>query len=199
MSPSKPSQKAGGLACIIRRLRRNERGAILAELAFAMPLFLTFLTGIVEVGNYLLVNLKLQHTVISIADLVTRDETINEDVIMDIFQAVPQIMAPYETGADGVVIVSAISQTPDDPASIFWQRIGGGTLSKPSEFGIEGGAPSLPTGLTLRDDETIIATEIYFVYKPVIFQFIPEQTVRKTSYFRPRLGALQEVEPAPGA
>lgn len=198
MSLSKTKPSPGRLARIIRRLRNNERGAILAELAFAMPLFLTFLTGIVEVGNYLLVNLKLQHTVISIADLVTRDETINEDVITDIFAAVPQIMAPFETGPDGVVIVSAISQTPDDPASIFWQRIGGGTMIKPSEFGIEGSPPSLPDGLTLRDDETIIATEIYYMYRPVIFQFIPEQTVRKTSFFRPRLGALQEVQPAPG-
>ncbi len=187
--------KPGGLAMLLRRLKRDERGAILAELALAIPMFVTFLTGIVEVGNYLLVNLKLQHSVVSIADLVTRDEEISEDVIQDIFSAAPFIMAPYEMGGDALVIVSAISQTVDDPASIYWQRLGGGSLNVASEFGIEGEAPTLPAGLTMRDDETILATEIFFAYEPIIFQFIAAQTIRKVSFFRPRIGALQAVEP----
>lgn len=183
---------------LLRRLKRDERGAILAELAFAMPLFLSFLTGVVEVGNYLLVNLKLQHSVVSIADLVTRDEQISEDVMVDIFAAAPQIMAPFQMGEDALVIVTAISQTEDDPASIYWQRQGGGSFNAVSEFGLEGEAPALPDGLTMRDDETILATEIFFSYEPIIFQFIPAQTIRKASFFRPRIGALQEVEPAAG-
>lgn len=191
--PQKTLPKLSPVARLIKRLKRDERGAILAELAFAMPLFISFLTGVVEVGNYLLVNLKLQHTVVSIADLVTRDEEISAAVLDDIFIAAPQIMAPFDMGADAVVIVSAISQNEDTPLSIFWQRNGGGTLSRNSEFGIEGAVPTLPAGLTLRDDETILATEIYYAYRPIIFQFIPEQVIRKTSFFRPRIGALQEI------
>lgn len=181
---------------LITRLKQDERGAILAELAFALPLFITFLMGIVEVGNYLLINLKLQHSVVSIADLVTRDEEISEDVLADVFNAAPQIMAPFEMGDDAIVIVSAISQTEDDPASIYWQRSGGGTLGMASDFGIEGEAPNLPDGLTMRDDETILATEIFYAYEPVIFQFIPSQMLRKQSFFRPRIGALQSVDAA---
>lgn len=192
MSRSKPYWFARHLW----RLRRDECGSILTELALALPLFVTFLTGIVEVGNYLLVNLKLQHSVVSIADLVTRDEEISEDVLADIFNAAPQIMAPFPMGEDALVIISAISQAEDTPASIFWQRAGGGTLAIASEFGIEGEAPSLPDGLTMRDDETILATEIYYSYEPIVFQFIPAQTLRKQSFFRPRIGALQAVDPA---
>ncbi|WP_262694326.1 TadE/TadG family type IV pilus assembly protein [Kordiimonas aquimaris] len=187
-------QRPPKLACFIRRLKRDERGAILAEIGLALPLLLGMLTGVVEVGNYLLVNLKLQHTVVSIADLTTRDENITGAVLADIFNAAPQIMAPFDMGADAVVIVSAISQNEDTPASVFWQRSGGGTLDKDSEFGIEGEAPNLPDGLTLRDDETILATEIYYAYRPLIFQFLPEQVIRKSSFFRPRIGALQEIE-----
>lgn len=197
MSPSSPTN-TGLAAKLIARLRRDERGAILAELAFAMPLFVTFLMGIVEVGNYLLVNLKLQHSVVSIADLVTRDEEISEDVMNDIFNAAPQIMAPFEMGEDALVIVSAISQTEDNPASIFWQRAGGGSLAAASDFGIEGEPPTLPDGLAMRDNETILATEIFFSYEPIIFQFIPTQTLRKESFFRPRIGALQSIDPAEG-
>lgn len=182
-------------ARIIRKLRQDERGSILAELAFALPLFVTFLMGIVEVGTYLLINLKLQHSVVSIADLVTRDEEISEEIMADIFNAAPQIMAPFEMGAGAVVIVSSISQAEDVPASIFWQRAGGGSLDVNSEFGIEGEPPTLPEGLTMRDDETILATEIFYEYEPVIFQFIPSQRLRKESFFRPRIGALQSIDP----
>ncbi len=177
-------------------LRKDDQGSILAELALAMPLFLTFLMGIVEVGNYLLINLKLQHSVVSIADLVTRDEQISETVMADVFNAAPQIMEPFPMGADALVIVSAISQTEDEPPSIYWQRMGGGTMDVDSDFGIEGGPPNLPDGLTMRDDETILATEIFYDYEPVIFQFIPSQRLRKQSFFRPRIGALQSVDPA---
>ncbi|MBO6505083.1 MAG: pilus assembly protein [Kordiimonadaceae bacterium] len=184
------------IARMVRNLRQDQQGSIIAELAFALPLFVTFLMGIVEVGTYLLINLKLQHSVVSIADLVTRDEEISEDIMADIFNAAPQIMAPFEMGTGAVVIVSAISQEEDVPASIYWQRSGGGTLSVNSEFGIEGEPPTLPAGLTMRDDETILATEIFYNYEPVIFQFIPSQQLRKESFFRPRIGALQAIDPA---
>lgn len=179
---------------IIKSLKSNEKGSILVELALSMPLFMGLLAGTVEVGNYLLLNLKMQHTVISIADLVTRDETINEDVMADIFLAVPQIMAPYDSAANSLMIVSAISQTEDISASIFWQRMGGGSLSASSQFGTEGEEVTLPEDLTLRDNETILATEIYFSYEPLVFDFLPEVTLTRTAYFRPRIGSLQEIE-----
>jgi hypothetical protein len=207
MNPSKPRQitrhiirqttKARWSAqALLGRLRRDDRGSILTEIALAMPLYISVLMGTVETGNFLLTHLKVQHTVVSVADLITRDEDISEDVIEDIFLAVPQIMAPFHDSGKTVAIVSAISQNEDTPASIFWQRHGGGTLAKSSSFGDQGDAlASLPAGLTLRDNETILATEIYFSYEPLIFTFIEAQTIYKASYFRPRIGALQEVLP----
>ncbi len=180
---------------LLSRLRTDERGAILVELAISVPLFLTLLTGVVEVGNYLLMTLKVQHTVISVSDLVTRDEDITEGVMADIFQAVPQIMAPFPTGDRSVAIVTAISQNEDTPASVFWQRSGGGSYEAGSTFGLEGDPVELPAGLTLRDNETILATEVYYRYEPLVFDFIAAKTIRKVSYFRPRIGSLQEIEP----
>lgn len=180
---------------LLSRFRRDESGSILVELAVSIPLFLTLLTGVVEVGNYLLMTLKVQHTVISVSDLVTRDEDITEGVMADIFQAVPQIMAPFPTGERSVAIVSAISQNEDTPASVFWQRAGGGSYDAASTFGAEGDPVDLPAGLTLRDNETILATEVYYRYEPLVFDFILPKTIRKVAYFRPRIGSLQEIEP----
>jgi len=178
---------------ILKRLCKSEEGSILTELALSMPLYIGLVTGVVEVGNYLLLNLKVQHTVVSIADLVTRDEEITEAVLTDIFQVVPQIMSPYTTGADSVTIVSSVSQTPDIPATVFWQRSGGGSLVEISDFGVEGELATLPGVITMRDGETVLATEVYYRYEPLIFSFLPPKTIRRVSYFRPRIGALQEI------
>lgn len=177
----------------LKRLGGNEEGSVLTEIALSMPLYITLFIGIVEAGHYLLIHLKAQHTVVAIADLVTRDEEISEGVMQDIFSAVPQIIAPYNDSADVVAIVSSMSQTSDTPASIFWQRIGGGSLDRASSFGVEGDPAGLPASFTMRDNETIIATELFYAYEPILFDFLPSRTIRKVSYFRPRLGALQEI------
>ena len=178
---------------LLPAIKRNQDGSVLTELALSMPLYIGLLTGIVEVGNYFLLNLKVQHTVVSIADLVTRDEEITEAVIADIFQVIPHIMDPYTNSEGSVAIISSVSQTVDDPATVFWQRSGGGSLSAASEFGMEGEAAALPTAITMRDGETVLATEVFYQYEPLIFSFLPSQTIRRVSYFRPRIGALQEI------
>lgn len=180
----------------LRRFRHNEDGSILTEIAISIPVYVIILTGVVEVGNYLLTHLKLQHTVVSVSDLITRDEDISEGVITDIFESVPHIMAPFDDNGRTLAVITAISQTEDEPASIYWQRSGGGTLSAASEIGVEGEQlDALPGGLTLRDDETILAAEIFYSYEPLFFDMVETQTIRKTSYFRPRIGALQEIDP----
>lgn len=179
----------------LARFKRNEDGAVITEIALSMPLYLSLLAGTFEVGNYLILNLKVQHTVVTIADLVTRDEQINEATMTDIFLVVPEIMAPYQAADSTVTIVSAISQTEDRQQEVFWQRTGGGTLTAASTFGTEGEPAILPAGLTMRDNETILTTEVYYRFEPLLFPFIEAKTLRKVSYFRPRIGALQEIDP----
>ncbi|MFC4349041.1 TadE/TadG family type IV pilus assembly protein [Kordiimonas lipolytica] len=180
---------------IIKSICSDQRGAVLTELALSMPLYIVLLMGTVEVGNYLLLHLKLQHTVVAVSDLATRDEEITEAVVADIFEVVPQIMRPFDTETRTIAYVSAISQAEDVPSTIYWQRSGGGNLVHGSDIGDEGDAIDVPAGLTLRDDETILATEIFYSYEPLIFSFLDSYTIRKTSYFRPRIGALQEIQP----
>jgi len=178
---------------ILKKLRRDDRGAVLVEMALSLPLYILLLSGVVETANYLILNLKLQHTVNTVSDLVTRDDSITGATMTDIFSAVPTILAPYATNGDATTIVTAISQSASVPTQVYWQRESG-SLSATSEFGTTGTpVNTLPGGLTLRDDETILATEIFYQYKPLIFDFLPSQTLHKIAYFRPRIGALQSI------
>lgn len=174
---------------------KESKGSALIELAFALPVLMTLLVGGVETGLYLMLNQKLQHTAVAISDLTTRDEEINEATLQDIFSAAPQIMAPFPMAAESRVIISAAGKLDDGTPTIFWQRSGAGTLSVTSEVGSQGSSPTLPAGMPLREEETVIVTEVFFSYEPTFFAVIDPTTVRRTSYFRPRIGALREVQP----
>lgn len=172
---------------------RDRRGSALVEIAFAMPIFLVLLTGIVETGMFLMLNQKLQHTAVAISDLTTRDEEINQGTLDDIFLAAPQIMAPFPMQARSRVYVTAAGSDNSGGSTIFWQRSGAGSLTQASGVGLPGETPSLPPDIALRDNETIVVTEVYFEYEPFFFTVIDPVRLRRTAYFRPRIGALQSV------
>lgn len=178
---------------MLKRFFKDEHASALVEFALSIPILMILLVGVIETGLYLTLNQKLQHTAVAISDLTTRDEAINEATLEDIFAAAPQIMAPFPMGADARIIVTAAGNTSDGSPTIFWQRTGGGSLPVSSQIGAEGGAPSLPEGMPLREEETVIVTEIFFQYEPAFFSLIAPTTLRRTSFFRPRIGALRDV------
>lgn len=187
--------KKNGLTSIVRRLGKHESGVAAVELALALPILLLIFSGLVETGHFFLLNLKLQHAATSVADLTTRDQDISEATIADIFTAVPQIITPYPVGDISRVYVSGISASDTEPARIIWQRNGSGTLDIASPLGNEGDSPSLPPELTLRPNETIVVSEVFYEYEPLFFPVIEPQTLRRISYFRPRIGTLQTIRP----
>lgn len=181
------------LSNLFKSFLKTDKATVSVELGVAMPVLMVILAGMVETGNFILLNLKLQHTTIAMADLATRDDEISDQVIEDIFSAVPQIMTPYSDPTKFAVILSAVSQTEDVSASVFWQRRGGSLIGNASFVGNEGDSPNLPGVLSLDDDETIIIAETFYEYEPLIFEVIGEQIITKTSFFRPRIGSLQAI------
>lgn len=179
----------------LKNLWRDRRGSAVVELAISAPLFISLLGASLELGHYLLLHMKAQHAAVAVSDLTTRDDEITEAVVGDIFEAVPAIMSPIDTGENTRVIISAISQAPGEGPRVFWQRAGGGSLSVTSTVGAEGAGIEPPAGIVLRDNETIIMTEFFYEYAPLTFPVIGKQTLVKTSYFRPRLGSLQSIDP----
>ena len=181
----------------IRTLLRDRRGITTVEFALTVPIMVFLFTALAETGAFLLLHVKLQHATISVADLITRDERISEGTVADLFEAVPEIMSPFELGSDGVVVVSAVGRLGDDAPQVLWQRRGAGPLIRASEIGPEGATVTAPGGLPLRADETLVAAELFFNYEPLIFPFFGTHEIRKSAFYRPRLGALREIEPSP--
>lgn len=180
---------------ILQRLRRNEGGSFAVELAFAMPvLVVLFLVG-VEFTRYLLINQKVERTAATIADLVSQSEGISEFEMNGLFMATEYVMAPFDLGSEGIVIVSSISAKDGAAARINWQRFYGGG-STGSKFGNQGEVADLPDGLIVRDGETMIACEAYYTYEPTIVQEVLDpEIIYRWSVFRPRFATLDTILP----
>jgi len=180
---------------LIRRFGRNDRGNFLIELAFAMPVMMALLLTGVEFTRYLLINQKLERTSATIADLVSQSHGMSEAEMASLFSATDMIMEPFNLGTDGSLVVSSIGTNSSAPARINWQRAYGGG-SGGSEFGNEGAVATLPSGLEVREGETLVAAEAFYDYEPVIFQEILEaRTIYRWAVFRPRFSALNTIVP----
>jgi Flp pilus assembly protein TadG len=178
----------------LHRLWQARQGAVLAEFALSIPFLVLLCLGSIEVGRYILLNVKLEQAASSMADLASREETLSAGQLDALFAAVRNIAAPFGFGANGVVIVSAVGTENNDPPWVYWQRVGGGGLAATSMVGSAGGEASLPATLTLREGETVIVSELFFEYRPWLANLVPETVLRKAAFYRPRLGALQTLQ-----
>ncbi len=178
----------------LRHLLKNSRAAVAVEFALMAPVFIGLLLTTVETAYYLMLHTKLQSASMSVGDLITRDETISEGIIIDLFNVVDEIIDPYQTGPGSKAIVSAIGEVGNQPR-IIWQREGAGTLNIAASIGGVGDTAQLPDGFIIRNGETIIITELYFTYQPIIVPFIGTSQIKKVGYHRPRLSTLQEIQP----
>lgn len=180
-----------------RRIRRDEDGSMLIELAFAMPLVAALLLGGVEVGRYVLLHQKLDRVASSTADLVSQAEKVSTADIQNVFDAAEYVAAPFDLSTSGTVIVSSITNPLGSADSIVnWQQTGAGTATAASRLGTAGGPATLPDGFTLADGETIIVAEVFYDYAPWLFSgYTSTREIYEMALYRPRYGGLTMLSP----
>ncbi|MGE5147823.1 MAG: TadE/TadG family type IV pilus assembly protein [Candidatus Eiseniibacteriota bacterium] len=177
-----------------KRFGQDRRGATLVEFSFVVPI-LTFITlASIELGRYAILNQKLTNAATSLAELAARDGTITAAQLDSMFAIVPNLTQPYDFANDGVAIVTSIIAPVDDAPEVAWQRSGGGTLVATSTIGTPGNSATIPSTLPTRAGDTIIAAEVVFDFHPIFNILLSEQTMRKSTYVRPRIGTLDTLD-----
>jgi len=181
---------------LLARLRREERGMVLVETAFALSvLSFTTLAG-VEIGRFVLLTQKLDRAAASVADMAAQGSTISVGDLNNLFSAAGEIVKPFALSGDGTVIVSSVSKNGTNPAKLDWQRSGGGSLSVGSAIGVAGGVASLPGDLIVRAGEEIIVAEVYYNFTPWLAPDVaPAAQLYHRAFFRPRQGPLTTLLP----
>jgi Flp pilus assembly protein TadG len=185
------------MRAILRKLTSDTRGGLIAEFAAAMPVLVLLLLGGIEVSRFALLNQKMDRLATAIGDLVAQAETLSEPELNNLFLAARHVAIPFDVVANGKVIVSSISIVPPNLVTpkVTWQRNSGGLAGATSQLGAQNATPTLPTGLTIAPSQTIIVTEVYYDFRPMLIgALVPAQRIYHRAFFRPRIGALTALE-----
>ncbi len=178
---------------ILQKFRKCERGVALVELALILPVFILFLTGAIEMSRYVWVNHKILRLSAEISDLVTQSQSMSVTEIDVIFSAASYLLDPFDMGANGVIIVSSVSGTGEDPPQVNWRQCGAGTLSVAGQVGAEGADATVPN-LVVDPLDNIIVAEVYYNYKPLMFDNIIDDTqLYRVAIHSPRIQSLISI------
>jgi hypothetical protein len=179
---------------LLRRIRRDTRGFSAAEFALVLPILALFSVGTVEYSRLILLTQKLQSGSFLLADLTARDKTLSTAQLGNIFLAIDQVVQPFPFAESGTAIVTSIGvDAAGDPES-KWQCDGAGALDANSQIADGAGEPAtLPEGLDLGSGEIVIAAEIYYAYEPLFGLGPAARVIRRTAFFKPRLGDLSTM------
>lgn len=176
-------------------LKSNERGSVLLELAFALPIMMLIIFGGVEMTRFLLNAQKINRVAMSTADLVSQSREVSEADISNMFVASQAVMGNSSITDRGVVIITSISRTGEQTPFVSWQRASGGGHVGQSKVGAEGSTATLPADVVLQAGDSVIVVEVYYTHKPMLFDsVVGEQDIYQIAFYRPRFGTLEEVE-----
>ena len=177
---------------------RDDRGVSAMEFALVLPMLLLFSVGTVEYSRLILLTQKLQNGSFILADLTARDKELTTGDLGNIFLAIDQMIRPFEFDAAGRAVVTSVGVDADGDPEVKWQCVGAGTLAAESQVGAGAGdAATLPDDLAIGSGEIVIAAEVFYAYEPLFGLGPSARGIRRTAYFKPRLGDLSTMSACP--
>ena len=184
------------LLCRLARFGRDERGVAATEFAIIATVLTFALLGGTELSRYTLMHQKMDRVSASVSNMVAQSSTMKAVDFSNMWAAAAEIAKPFDMGgATSKVIISFIVAETNSNYRIQWQRTGGGTIGEVSKLGTEGGLATMPTGVTMKQGDTIVAVEVYATYTPFVFpEVIGSTLVYHRSFDQPRLVDLITLE-----
>jgi Flp pilus assembly protein TadG len=184
---------------VFRRFIKCDSGVALVELALILPILLVILSGAIEMSRYIWIQHKILRLTAEISDLVTQSRNMSATEMNVLFNAADYIIHPFDIGANGIIIVSSVSGTGEDPPQVNWRQCGAGNLAVAGSVGLAGTTATIPNGLDVDPLDNIIIAEVYYDYKPLIFDSIVESTqISRAAIHSPRISALISIQRDPG-
>ncbi|MBY0502078.1 MAG: pilus assembly protein [Alphaproteobacteria bacterium] len=172
----------------------TDEGVAVVEFAIILPILVLTFVGLFEVTNFLYCNNKMNRTAQEISNIVTRND-VTKPQLDSMLKASVLIAQPFNFTQYGNVIVTSVSKVSSIlPPIINWRDSypggTGGSRISPS---------SLPNGISLSAGQTVIFTEVFFNYQPVIGGSV--FTFAKTNLYAvaaavPRLGTMTTLPPS---
>lgn len=167
------------------RFRRDKSGLAALEFALILPIMVVLYLGGFEVSEAFMINRKVTHATSVLGDLVAQAETISDDQMDNILDAVTTVMNPYPVD-DLDIVVSGITIDDEGVATVAWSDSRNMTA-----YG-EGAPYDLPDGIS-QPNTFLIAAEVRYHYTPTFGEALTGTFDLHDEFFlRPRL--QNEVE-----
>jgi hypothetical protein len=186
----------------LRNLWADQRGAVIIEFAYCLPIFMGLcLTGI-ELGNMASVNMKVSQLTMTVADNLSRAKQsvplglpqFREHDVNDAFVGAQEQGGALDVLKNGRIIVSSLQRNASNGQWIAWQRCKG-LKNVVSAYGVEGtgktGTAFLGMGTGATADKVtapagaaIIFVELEYTYQPLVSgSLLGPKTMKKEAAF----------------
>jgi Flp pilus assembly protein TadG len=179
----------------IRQFWKADSGSAAIEFGLVISILIVILMGCFEAGRYILLNQKLDRTSSSVSDLIAQADNVTTGVLSDTYAAADEQTLPFDLAGHGRVIISSVYK-PAGTATVVWQCKGGGSYtSATSKIGAKGADATMPSTFSVDIGENVVVAEVFYDYKPFLFEGLFKPSVfRHTTFTRPR-GSLLVTDP----
>jgi len=165
-----------GLARHIVRFAGDCRAVAASEFALILPVLVLVLFGTVEIGNAVLLDRKVTAAAQTAADLVAQQKVVTSADLDNIWLAIDNIIAPFNTANTTYRLLSVVGDA-DGATSIDWQQHRGG---------LNFVSYTLPNGL-VGANESVIVAQITYSYVPIFGDLLFSAfDISDVAYLRPR-------------
>ncbi len=153
------------LSNFCRKWRDGKDAVAAVEAALVFPILLTLLLGTFDMGNAILSNQKAIRASQVVADLITRDRSVDTAAINEAIDAGQLAFTPLADGSYGVDVVS-IRFDEDAAAEIVWRE----TRNMPPKADVLEAVESLA-----EENGGVVVVSVQYVFEPIFAGFIVNQ------------------------
>jgi Flp pilus assembly protein TadG len=187
------------IANLAQRLFGDKSGVAAIEFAFIAPIMFMMLVGTVELSQLITVDRRVTVVASTTADLVAREQTINEAGIKVVMDIIGVLFAPYDTAPLKIELfaVGAL-ETALTTTKICWLYPHQTTTPKARNT-----VYAIPTGILTASSPpnagivtTVVVAEVSYTYMPLIFSSFIEGAypLADRFYLKPRLGNIRYTD-----
>ena len=192
-----------GMRIVSRRFAGNIRGAVMLEMAFAIPFLVLVGFGGLEIANLTLAHTRVSQLGLNTADNAARiaagsnltQPQVREVDINEVFEGAERQAAGLNFENNGRIILSSLQRNNDGGQTIKWQRCFG-NMEVAWAYGVEGTGATVidfpgmgPVGreVTAAAGTAIMFVEVTYEYQPLLFgAWLGPQTIRSTAAYNIR-------------
>jgi len=173
------------------KYRRNEDGVAAVEAAFVFPILLVLLLGVLDMGRGIICNQKTIRASQVVADLVTREVSVDDGAISEAINAGTLALLPYDDTNLAFDVIS-VRFPSDDTAEIVWQETRNMAATPQAQI-IERVLPLAATG------SGVVMVVSEYLYEPIFAGFVVDQIpMQEVAFSRGRRSAVVCKNGAPG-